>query len=1721
MLLFLILSHLLVLIFQVKAGSREQRWTDVRDFKLDFLDGVITTLYAIEMLLKILCLGFCKGPYSYLRNPYNRLDFAIVIDSWVHIIVRSITGRDYFARLAVLRAFRGLLALKHIHFFADVIAIMVAVERSVRPLQNVILLTFFMLVFYALLGTQFLQKTLSQRCLRSQDKQLSYPERFCDKKVVDGYSCPSTQKCLKYGNPNYGQTSFDYLWYSLISMFQIVSLEGWSLIMYRVKDAEGERANSYFMTLVIIGTYFLCNVFIAGISGVFLRVRAEHQALLKKSRKSTTSFYSATVMANILRDDIITDDRHLKWHLRFLNRSRRIKRSVGRIFSRTHSTFRDTFHTSSMRFSRLGSRTYQRSLSGRGGRAALSVSEKCRAVVQHPSFDRGVLLAVTVNAIILCLYRYGMSKEFLYTLYGIQAVLLVLFAAELLLRFLAYGPISFMADRMNLFDLFVIAVSSGALISRAYPNISAVRIMRWFYLSKKHVDKHSSVVATCIKSVGSLVGVFFFYLLVIVIFSIVSMELYSGQYYKFTDGYPRGHHDNMLQTMLLWFSVTTAESWPNQMWNSMRPGVEYNGVAPFLYIFYFVLTVHIIMNLIIAVILEHNELTDNEKKKIQRTEHMRMFKRMQNRASTGRGSWVMNAFERVKAGFHSRRGRQIDGNLELGYDNTSLLPGAASEPAESARDGSEAVSTAAVGENITETERPQRISRGSQILQASGFPADIGEKRGSRTALQDAVLTLADITRPPFKVSSKLARNLDRRRKKESFQLSDYEALEESFPTLERQRSFLGEEGRATGFCKMVLNSRWWRWFSIAWVAISTWLVIEMRATGEPVFADTAIKVLHKLVFVVFLLEFSLRVFVQGFVSSPSAVFNDPYNILELSLLIIDALNLATWSENSRRAIHALTALRPFRFICRFGELKSLMSNLVKTVPAIVAVLLFTFLIFVVFGSIGVQLFRGLLYSCNDATITHRAYCTGHYYNNIGIYVPRAWTNPTFHFDSIGNAFLSLFVCSTFDNWVTNWLYPVMDIVGENKQPQRDNSPAYAIFFVAFCICGGFFIVRVFIGVFINEFGKNSGSKLLTERQKLWRDMNRIIQKLEPSKLPRPPKNYVRQLCFYAIRNRHYQNSMIICLLGYAALLSTNYAGQPAYVSMRRQKAHVALTTYFLLESLIKFLGDEFEVYKYEHSKHMEAAISILAASGLMGKKGTPRGYVCRFAYIARVFCIIPHVPRARVIMRTMVICLPTMGEIMVLLGVFLFAFSGIGFQMFSHVAEGTCIGPTLNFRTFVNSFITVFQVSTLDNWSCIMVDVMVDSPKCTKGDSLARNDCGHPFAGVIYFVCLVVISSFIFMNLFVALILDAITFGLVNENSMVSPEHLLAFKALWAQQPFDPEASGYIGMHKLRNFVNALGVPLGRRHNSTVQWYLRIEFEVMSFRVPNKGIPFKQLLETFTLYKIGPTGLPLTLRIEREKQIQSVYIRGAATKIEALVRGFLVRRRFARGSEGQNQEQEQQNSKEAQAATKMQALARGFIARRKAAKASRGSFQKHEREETAAKKIQAFVRGKLAKERAATGGMEKLEEVEAATKIQAVARGFLARKKAARQKHEQEQAHKAQELEVIAARKIQVATRRYLLRLQVRQEQKHADYGASGIRIQATPWQNHIAATKIQRAARFVAKRTIQQVEQHEEPSRVTAATRIQAAARGFLARRKALRVKMEHSVGKPTASS
>ena len=69
---------------------------------------------------------------------------------------------------------------------------------------------------------------------------------------------------------NYGITSFDNLFSAMITIFQVITKEGWSEIMYMLDDTSGSFMTAPFLILlVIIGSFFLLNLILAVIMRVF------------------------------------------------------------------------------------------------------------------------------------------------------------------------------------------------------------------------------------------------------------------------------------------------------------------------------------------------------------------------------------------------------------------------------------------------------------------------------------------------------------------------------------------------------------------------------------------------------------------------------------------------------------------------------------------------------------------------------------------------------------------------------------------------------------------------------------------------------------------------------------------------------------------------------------------------------------------------------------------------------------------------------------------------------------------------------------------------------------------------------------------------------------------------------------------------------------------------------------------------------------------------------------------------------------------------------------------------------------------------------------------------------------------------------------------------------------------------------------------------------------
>ena len=108
---------------------------------------MFTCIYTYESAVKLLSRGFCLNKFTYMRDPWNWLDFVVVGMSYITLVV----DLGQFGALRTLRVFR---ALKSVAVVPGLKVIVGAIIFSITNLRDVIILTTFMLSIFALIGLQ-------------------------------------------------------------------------------------------------------------------------------------------------------------------------------------------------------------------------------------------------------------------------------------------------------------------------------------------------------------------------------------------------------------------------------------------------------------------------------------------------------------------------------------------------------------------------------------------------------------------------------------------------------------------------------------------------------------------------------------------------------------------------------------------------------------------------------------------------------------------------------------------------------------------------------------------------------------------------------------------------------------------------------------------------------------------------------------------------------------------------------------------------------------------------------------------------------------------------------------------------------------------------------------------------------------------------------------------------------------------------------------------------------------------------------------------------------------------------------------------------------------------------------------------------------------------------------------------------------------------------------
>uniref|UniRef100_A0A3Q2VBK8 Voltage-dependent L-type calcium channel subunit alpha n=1 Tax=Haplochromis burtoni TaxID=8153 RepID=A0A3Q2VBK8_HAPBU len=581
---------------------------------LERVEYLFLIIFTVEAFLKVIAYGLLFHPNAYLRNGWNLLDFIIVVVGLFSAILEQATKGDGATPIGgkaagfdvkALRAFRVLRPLRLVSGVPSLQVVLNSIIKAMVPLLHIALLVLFVIIIYAIIGLELFMGKMHKTCVHNLTGTIAEEKPApCAPDGAYGRHCKQngTQCRVGWEGPNDGITNFDNFAFAMLTVFQCITMEGWTDVLYWVNDAVGYTWPwVYFVTLIIIGSFFVLNLVLGVLSGEFSKER--------EKAKARGDFQKLREKQQLEED--------LKGYLDWITQAEDIdpeNEEEGMDDEKPRNR-------ECARYSRRWNRLCRR---------------KCRAAVKSQVFYWLVIFLVFLNTLTIA-SEHHQQPQWLTDVQDIaNKVLLALFTGEMLLKMYSLGLQAYFVSLFNRFDSFVVCggiletilVETKIMSPLGISVLRCVRLLRIFKITR-YWNSLSNLVASLLNSVRSIASLLLLLFLFIIIFSLLGMQLFGGKF-NF-DETRRSTFDNFPQSLLTVFQILTGEDWNSVMYDGIMAygGPAFPGMLVCIYfIILFICGNYILLNVFLAIAVDNladaESLTSAQKEEEEEKERKKL-----------------------------------------------------------------------------------------------------------------------------------------------------------------------------------------------------------------------------------------------------------------------------------------------------------------------------------------------------------------------------------------------------------------------------------------------------------------------------------------------------------------------------------------------------------------------------------------------------------------------------------------------------------------------------------------------------------------------------------------------------------------------------------------------------------------------------------------------------------------------------------------------------------------------------------------------------------------------------------------------------------------------------------------------------------------------------------------------------------------------------------------
>ncbi|XP_072876466.1 voltage-dependent L-type calcium channel subunit alpha-1C isoform X14 [Chlorocebus sabaeus] len=1360
---------------------------------LERVEYLFLIIFTVEAFLKVIAYGLLFHPNAYLRNGWNLLDFIIVVVGLFSAILEQATKADGANALGgkgagfdvkALRAFRVLRPLRLVSGVPSLQVVLNSIIKAMVPLLHIALLVLFVIIIYAIIGLELFMGKMHKTCYNQEgiaDVPAEDDPSPCALETGHGRQCQNGTVCKPgWDGPKHGITNFDNFAFAMLTVFQCITMEGWTDVLYWVNDAVGrDWPWIYFVTLIIIGSFFVLNLVLGVLSGEFSKEREK-----AKARGDFQKLREKQQLEEDLKGylDWITQAEDIDPENEDEGMDEEKPRNMSMPTSETESVNTENVAGGDIEGENCGARLAHRISKSKFSRYWRRWNRfcrrKCRAAVKSNVFYWLVIFLVFLNTLTIASEHYNQPHWLTEVQDTANKALLALFTAEMLLKMYSLGLQAYFVSLFNRFDCFVVCggiletilVETKIMSPLGISVLRCVRLLRIFKITR-YWNSLSNLVASLLNSVRSIASLLLLLFLFIIIFSLLGMQLFGGKFNFDEMQTRRSTFDNFPQSLLTVFQILTGEDWNSVMYDGIMAygGPSFPGMLVCIYfIILFICGNYILLNVFLAIAVDNladaesltsaqkEEEEEKERKKLARTASPEKKQEMVEKPAVEESKEEKIELKSITADGESPPTTKI--NMD------DLQP----------------------NENEDKSPYPNPETTGEEDEEEPEMPV------GPRP-------------RP----------------------LSELHLKEKAVPMPEASAFFIfSSNNRFRLQCHRIVNDTIFTNLILFFILLSSISLAAEDPVQHTSFRNHILFYFDIVFTTIFTIEIALKMTAYGAFLHKGSFCRNYFNILDLLVVSVSLISFGIQSSaiNVVKILRVLRVLRPLRAINRAKGLKHVVQCVFVAIRTIGNIVIVTTLLQFMFACIGVQLFKGKLYTCSDSSKQTEAECKGNYITykdgevDHPIIQPRSWENSKFDFDNVLAAMMALFTVSTFEGW-PELLYRSIDSHTEDKGPIYNYRVEISIFFIIYIIIIAFFMMNIFVGFVIVTFQEQGEQEYKNcELDKNQRQCVEYALKARPLRRY-IPKNQHQYKVWYVVNSTYFEYLMFVLILLNTICLAMQHYGQSCLFKIAMNILNMLFTGLFTVEMILKLIAFKPKHYFCDAWNTFDALIVVgsivdIAITEVNNAEENSRISITFFR-LFRVMRLVKLLSRGegiRTLLWTFIKSFQALPYVALLIVMLFFIYAVIGMQVFGKIAlnDTTEINRNNNFQTFPQAVLLLFRCATGEAWQDIMLACMPGkkcAPESEPGNSTeGESPCGSSFA-VFYFISFYMLCAFLIINLFVAVIMDNFDY-LTRDWSILGPHHLDEFKRIWAE--YDPEAKGRIKHLDVVTLLRRIQPPLG-----------------------------------------------------------------------------------------------------------------------------------------------------------------------------------------------------------------------------------------------------------------------------------------------------------------------